>query len=146
MSSTSLCPYRILLVEDNDDHVWMFKRVMNQVAPDVELHVAGTGEAALRFLADPAGSIPDLIFLDINLGKLTGLQVLEKIKTDPGQIRRIPVIILTNSTSNIDILRAYDSYVAAYLAKPPENQELKKLLDSVIKLYEKAELPTRIQL
>ena len=145
MSSTFPSPYKILLVEDNDDHVWMFKRVMNRVAPEVNIEVAGTGEVALRCLAD-MNPLPDLIFLDINLGKLTGLEVLDRIKTDPGPLRRVPVIILTNSTSNIDILRAYDSYVAAYLAKPPEHQSLKELLDTALKFYEKAELPTRIQL
>lgn len=122
----------------------MFRRVMNRVAPAVDIQVAGNGELALRCLAE-MNPLPDLIFLDINLGKLTGLQVLDTLKADPGPVRRIPVIILTNSTSNIDILQAYDSSVAAYLAKPPEIQALKELLDTVIKLYEKAELPTRIQ-
>lgn len=143
MSSILPYRYRILLVEDNDDHQWMFQRVMKQVAPEVEVQIAGNGEAALTCLA-AAPELPDLIFLDINLGKMTGLEVLEKIKSSDGPQRRIPIVILTNSTSNLDILRAYDSSVAAYLAKPPEHNSLKELLDRVIRLYEKAELATRI--
>lgn len=135
-------PERVLLIEDNDDHVWMFQRVMGRVAPPVAVDVAINGEAALAYLAGP--TTPDLIFTDINLGRMNGLEVIEQVRGWGGPAARVPVIVLTNSRANRDILRAYDVAVAAYLTKPPQQAELQETLGRVIGLYERAELATQV--
>jgi len=86
------------------------------------VHVVGDGEEALAFLKRESSRVnaprPDLVLLDLNLPKVDGYQVLEAMKADP-VLRRIPVVVISGSRSEIDIARAYDQQVSAYLVKPP---------------------------
>jgi len=117
-------PLTILLVEDNRSHAELVKRsfeqhrVVNQIA-----HVTD-GEAALAYLsrrgpyADPATSPrPHVILLDLRLPKISGLDVLREIKTTT-ELRTIPVVILTTSTAERDVVRAYEQHANSYLVKP----------------------------
>jgi len=121
----------------------MFKRVMSRVAKATVMDLATSGEAALAYLAT---NVPDLIFTDINLGRMNGLEVIEQVRAKGGPAARVPVIVLTNSRANRDILRAYDVPVAAYLTKPPRQAELAETLSRVIGMYERAELPSQLQI
>jgi two-component system response regulator len=116
-----LQPVEVLLVEDDPGDELMTREAFEDNKIGNTLHVAHDGEEALDFLyrrgvhAD-APSV-DLILLDLNLPKYDGRQVLEKIKSDP-KLTHVPVVILTTSASEEDILRSYKLHANAYVTKP----------------------------
>ena len=87
-----------------------------------QLHVAEDGESALAFLRDDARPRPDLVLLDLNLPGIDGREVLEQIKGDPA-LAQIPVVILTTSRSEQDILAAYQNHTNCYIVKPLDLQQ-----------------------
>ena len=111
----------ILLVEDNPADVRLTIEALKDAKVSNKLHVAVDGVEALSFLrqegeyADSAR--PDLILLDLNLPKKDGLVVLSEIKEDES-LKHIPVVVLTSSSEEKDILAAYDHHVNAYVTKP----------------------------
>jgi len=111
----------ILLVEDDPGDVVLTKEALNGSKLTNVVHVAENGEQAMRFLRREApyedAPRPDLILLDLNLPRMDGREVLAAIKDDP-QLRRIPVVVLTTSEAEEDILRSYDLHANAYVTKP----------------------------
>jgi CheY-like chemotaxis protein len=83
----------------------------------LSLHVVGDGEEAMRFLRDQGQPRPALILLDLNLPRRGGLEVLAELKTDP-DLRAIPVVVLTTSQAEADIVRSYELHANAYVIKP----------------------------
>jgi len=124
MSRLRLKSAIILLVEDDPDDQKLTKRALEGSKLRNELRVVDDGEQALDYLfrrgklEDPEKSPrPDLILLDLNLPKLDGRAVLKEIKQSP-DLRRIPVVILTTSSQEEDILRSYELGVNSYITKP----------------------------
>jgi len=111
----------ILLVEDNPGDIDLTLIAFGESRLKNKINVVTDGEQALDYIYGRAPfeerQIPDIILLDINLPKKSGLEVLEILKQD-NQYRRIPVIMLTTSENEKDILSAYDKHVNAYLSKP----------------------------
>jgi CheY-like chemotaxis protein len=112
----------ILLVEDNPADVRLTQEALKEAAnATTRLHVAGDGVEALEFLHRQgefaSAPRPDLMLLDLNLPRVDGRQVLAEVKGHP-DLRRIPVVILTTSPSEDDILHAYDQHVNSYIRKP----------------------------
>lgn len=127
-------PFHILLVEDNEDHaeITMVTLQENHVANQVVW--VKDGAEALDYLfhrrtyADPVRHpVPGLILLDLKLPKVDGLEVLKEIKTEPS-LRRIPVVMLTTSSREEEILRSYDLGVNSYVTKPVQFTELSEKL------------------
>jgi two-component system, response regulator len=118
-------PY-ILLVEDNPDDVELTQRAFgkNHIANDVV--VMGDGEEASRFLFDEAArngrTLPQLILLDLNLPKVTGLELLQRIRADE-RTRLVPTVILTSSKQEEDLLSGYRLGVNSYVRKPVDFNE-----------------------
>ncbi|MBF6469029.1 response regulator [Nocardia beijingensis] len=114
-------PIDILLVEDDPGDELMTREAFEDNKIGNTLHVARDGEEALEFLyrqgRHPDAPRPDLILLDLNLPKYDGRQVLEKIKADP-DLAHIPVVVLTTSAAEEDILRSYRLHANAYVTKP----------------------------
>ncbi|MEU4837132.1 response regulator [Nocardia testacea] len=114
-------PIDILLVEDDPGDELMTREAFEDNKIGNTLHVAHDGQEALDFLyrAEPFADAPrpDLILLDLNLPKYDGRQVLEKIKADP-DLAHIPVVVLTTSAAEEDILRSYKLHANAYVTKP----------------------------
>jgi two-component system, chemotaxis family, response regulator Rcp1 len=106
----------ILLVEDNPDEVLLTQETLKDARVANRVHVASDGEKALEFVrrSEPR---PDLILLDLNLPRKDGREVLRELKADE-DLKRIPVIVLTTSASDRDLLEAYDKCVNAYVRKP----------------------------
>jgi len=120
----------ILLVEDNDDDVRLTKRALRQNNITNELVVVGDGAAALNYLQSasiPAdehtpAQLPAVVLLDLKLPKIDGLEVLRRIRADPA-LRRQPVVILTTSKEDQDIIRSYDLGANSYIRKPVDFEQ-----------------------
>jgi two-component system response regulator len=110
----------ILLIEDNPDDVKLTVRALQQNNIRNAIVVAADGQEALDHLQPPAGAVglrPALILLDINLPKLSGLDVLRQIRADPGT-RPLPVVVLTTSNEERDIVESYRLGANSYIRKP----------------------------
>lgn len=111
----------ILLIEDNEGDVRLTREALKEGRIRNRLHVVPDGEQALTFLrregAYAEAPRPDLILLDLNLPRLDGREVLAEIKADP-IFKQIPVVVLTSSRAEKDLLSAYDSHANCYITKP----------------------------
>jgi CheY-like chemotaxis protein len=117
----TLKPIDILLVEDDPGDVLMTREALEHHKVSNTLHVVSDGVEAIRFLRHEAPyanvPTPGLILLDLNLPRRNGQEVLAEIKQDP-ELRRIPVVVLTTSKADEDILRSYNLHANAYITKP----------------------------
>jgi CheY-like chemotaxis protein len=114
-------PIEILLVEDDPGDVLITTEALEQSKLVNNLHCVENGEEAVAFLrreGEYADAVrPDLVLLDLNLPRRDGREVLAEIKADP-ELRRIPVVVLTTSSAEEDVLRSYDLHANAYITKP----------------------------
>jgi CheY-like chemotaxis protein len=117
----SSLPIEVLLVEDDPGDVLMTQEAFEEHKVRNKLNVVQDGEEALAYLrregAHADAPRPDLILLDLNLPRVDGREVLQAIKEDP-DLRRIPVVVLTTSQADEDILRSYSLHANAYVTKP----------------------------
>jgi two-component system response regulator len=124
--------FRILLVEDNPADISLTKEALNRNEIVNEIYVVHNGVEALNFLEKKHR--PDLIFLDLNLPKMTGLEVLKEIK-EHEKYKRIPVIILTISNNEEDLIKAYDLHANCYINKPLEIKEFYAIMSSIVDFF-----------
>ncbi|HZM42317.1 MAG TPA: response regulator [Acidimicrobiales bacterium] len=121
MLAEAVRPIEVLLVEDDEGDVLMTREALKEGKVLNRLNVVGDGVEALAYLRREPGyadvTRPDLVLLDLNLPKRDGRQVLADVKTDP-DLRRIPVVVLTTSEAEEDVLRSYDLHANAYVTKP----------------------------
>lgn len=114
-------PLEILLVEDSPSDVAMTVAALQEGRIAIDLHVVGDGEDALAFLRRAPGyedaPRPDMVFLDLNLPRKDGREVLDELKND-ADLASIPVVVLTTSAADSDIARAYAAHANAYVTKP----------------------------
>lgn len=130
----------ILLIEDNPDHVILIKEALAVNNIINEIQVVGDGQEALDYLfrrgqyADPQKSPrPTLILLDIRLPRIDGQEVLKTIKSDP-ELKHIPVIVLTTTTQETEIVKSYRNGANSYITKPIDPQEFFNKIKN-LKLY-----------
>jgi two-component system response regulator len=113
----------VLLVEDDAGDVTMIEEAFGEFGVAVRLHVAEDGERAIDFLRRigefAAAPRPQLILLDLNLPRRSGLEVLEELKSDP-DLLSIPVVVLTTSAAPEDVVRSYALHANAYVTKPTD--------------------------
>lgn len=124
----------ILLVDDNEGDILLTREALEEAKIVNRISVAYDGIEAIRFLkAAPPFThrdTPDLILLDINLPKMDGKEVLSIIKSDP-ELRRIPVIMLTTSSSEKDILASYDNHANCYITKPVDLERFMEVVRTI---------------
>jgi CheY-like chemotaxis protein len=127
-------PIEILLIEDNPADVRLTKEAFKEARVRNNIHVVQDGDSALAFVQQKApyqdAPRPDLILLDLNLPKKDGREVLAEIKADP-KIQLIPVVILTTSDDEEDVLRSYNLNANAYLVKPIDVMRFIKMVQSL---------------
>ena len=127
-------PIEILLVEDSEPDVRLTMEALHEAKVRNRLSVAEDGVEALDFLRrqgpHAAAPRPDLILLDLNLPRKDGRQVLNEIKNDD-VLKRIPVVILTTSKSEEDVLRAYDLHANCYISKPVDFNRFMDVVRSI---------------
>jgi chemotaxis family two-component system response regulator Rcp1 len=107
---------QILLVEDNEGDIILTREALKEARIKNQLSIATDGQQALDVL-NAADCLPDLILLDINLPKIDGLEVLSIIKNDD-RLKMIPIIMLTTSSAEKDILECYKNYASCFITKP----------------------------
>lgn len=127
-------PLEVLLVEDDADDVKLTQEALRDSKVYVEMAVAPDGEEALqrlrregRFAGAPR---PDLILLDLNLPRLSGREVIAALKSDPG-LRSIPVVVLTTSEADSDIIRCYDLGANCYITKPVNFEQFRRIIKAI---------------
>lgn len=129
-----MVPVKILLVEDNEGDILLTTEALEDAKIINEIAIARDGQEAIHLLEDAAKTnrkgLPDLILLDINLPKRNGHEVLNWIKTDD-RIKHIPVIMLTTSSSEIDVTKAYNQYANCYIVKPVEVGNFLNVVSSI---------------
>jgi len=139
----------VLLVEDNPGDVRLTQEAFKEAKMSINLDVTMDGAEAIKFLRKEApyedSVIPDLILLDLNLPKKDGREVLKEIKTDD-MLKRIPVVVLTTSNAEQDIMKSYNLHVNCYINKPVD---FEKFFDIIQKIEEfwlsTAILPTMVR-
>lgn len=149
MINLKAAPAKILLVEDSEDDVDLVKLAIDKAKLIVDLSVVNDGEEALDYLYKKNryvdATVPDLILLDINMPGMNGLEVLHRVKSD-SFLKKIPVIMLTSSSEETDIIRSYDEHANCYLEKPLDF----KSFATMIKMFDEfwfsfVTLPTKVQ-
>jgi chemotaxis family two-component system response regulator Rcp1 len=124
-------PAEILLVEDNPGDVRLVQEALRESKIINQLHAVSDGKEALAFLRRQGSYAnarrPDLILLDLNLPRKDGREVLSEIKADP-DLRRIPVVIVTSSKAEDDVLKSYNHHANCYITKP---LDLEKFIEVV---------------
>jgi two-component system, chemotaxis family, response regulator Rcp1 len=124
----------ILLVEDNPGDIRLTQEALKEAKVKNQLHVAEDGVAAITFLRREGtyhnAPRPDLILLDLNLPKKDGREVLQEIKEDP-DLKRIPVVVLTTSRDEEDILKSYNLHANCYITKPVTLEELIQIVKNI---------------
>jgi chemotaxis family two-component system response regulator Rcp1 len=127
-------PIEILLVEDNPGDARLTREAFSQGTVPANMHHARDGEQAIAFLRRQGGyqdaPTPDLVILDLNLPRRSGREVLEDIKTDPG-LRQIPVIVLTSSQAQEDVLHSYRLHANCFITKPGDLETLIHVAHSI---------------
>ena len=131
-------PVEILLVEDNKGDVGLVEEVFEEAKIKNIIHVAEDGEEAMLYLHGEgkfSGSPrPDIILLDLNLPKKDGREVISEIKED-SNLKNIPIIVLTTSTAEKDILRAYELHANAYVTKPLDFDQFMNVVGSIVNFW-----------
>jgi CheY-like chemotaxis protein len=124
-------PIEILLVDDNDDDIVLLEESFSESKFLNLLHVVRDGEEALNYLHGEGpyrnAKLPGLVLLDINMPRMNGFEVLASMKADP-TLRMIPVVKLTTSTRDEDIVRSYDGGACSFVSKPVNFEKLKDVI------------------
>ena len=127
-------PIDILVVEDNPGDVRLMREALRDSKLLVNLNTVPDGVAALAYLLRQGkyaqAPRPDLILLDLNLPKMDGRAVLEEIKKDP-DLRRIPVVVITSSDAEEDIVKSYDRHANCYITKPVDLERFVAVVKSI---------------
>ena len=128
----------ILLVEDSAKDVRLIREVLSEQGGEHQLHVARDGSQALRMLlGEPEGEPPlrpDLVFMDVNLPKLNGPEVLSRIKENPA-LKSLPVLMLSTSRAERDVADCYARHANGYLVKPSSYDDFAELMACTLRYW-----------
>lgn len=131
-------PIDILVVEDNPGDARLIKEILHTNKSNYRLHIVEDGVEAMSFLKKEGMYSnfprPDLVFLDLNLPKKDGREVLAEIKSDE-DLKLIPVVIMTTSQAEEDILKAYSLHANCYVTKPLELDQFNATVKSIVEFW-----------
>lgn len=120
----------VILADDDQDHAFLFERILKKVDPDKRLTIAKDGSELLTLLST---TIPDLLFLDLNMPCKNGIECLREIRSNPN-LAHLPIIVYSSSSRMTDIQRAYINKADLYMVKPFHTDHLCNALSSVLKI------------
>jgi len=131
-------PAEILLVEDNRGDVLLASRAFRDGQIENHLNVANSAEEALKMLRREgpyAGRrLPDIVLLDLSLPRMSGRDLLEIVKADE-RLRQIPVVVLSSSSAEQDIVRSYDLHASAYVVKPIDLDKFRDVVSTIEQFF-----------
>jgi CheY-like chemotaxis protein len=130
----------ILLVEDDNVDIMTIKRALKEIAVVNPVVSVENGEVALSYLRDAASERPCIIFLDLNMPIMNGLEFLQVAKADLA-IKAIPVIVLTTSEEQLDKVSSFSLGVAGYMAKPVDYRRFVEMMRSIDLYWTVSEMP-----
>jgi CheY-like chemotaxis protein len=130
----------ILLVEDDRVDVISVKRAFRDLKISNPLEIASDGEEGLEFLTNPNNQAPCLILLDINMPRMNGIEFLKVVKTNES-LRRIPVIVLTTSRGDRELVDSFDYGVAGYMVKPANYLQFMEVMKAINLYWTISEIP-----
>jgi CheY-like chemotaxis protein len=134
MNTANGRPIEIMLVEDNPGDVRLTREALKEAKVRNNLSVVDDGVEAMKFLRREgiysAAPRPDIVLLDLNLPRKDGRQVLAEVKADP-DLKRIPVVILTTSRAEEDILKTYDLHANCFISKPVDFEQFIRVIQSI---------------
>jgi two-component system, chemotaxis family, response regulator Rcp1 len=139
----------VLFVEDNPGDWRLYEKVFSAASPEARLSVVADGDAALAYLGQEAPyenvARPDLMIIDLNLPRRDGRELLSKLKAD-STFRTIPVIVITSSDAETDIIKSYELHANCFLTKPLNLDEFLRTLEATAKFWlTVARLPGRVR-
>ena len=130
----------ILLIEDDRVDAMTVQRALKEIKITNRLDMVGNGEEALAFLRDPENDKPCIILLDLNMPRMNGIEFLQVAKQDDA-LRRIPVVVLTASREEQDMVDSYNLGVAGYMVKPVDYVQFVELVKAIDLYWTLSELP-----
>jgi len=134
MMTEGVSPIKILLVEDNPGDARLAQEALKEAKMANDIHWVDDGVKAMEFLRRQGeyqdAPRPDVVLLDLNLPRMDGREVLAEIKTDP-DLKRIPVVVLTVSEAEEDILRSYNLHANCYITKPLELDRFMEVVQQI---------------
>lgn len=128
----------ILLLEDDQIEIMKFQRALSKLESDAKVIPTSNGEQALQWLGETP-ELPDVIFLDLNMPRLNGLEFLAILKADD-RLKFIPTVVLTTSSNKKDLLACYEIGVAGYILKPLQYADYVTRIGAVLSYWENNEL------
>jgi CheY-like chemotaxis protein len=132
----------ILLVEDDSVDAMTVKRALKDVGANKTIAHTTNGEDALNYLRDESNKKPCLIFLDLNMPKMDGIEFLKIIKNE-GSLRSIPVIVLTTSKNAHDIIESFQLSVAGYMVKPVDYNQFVQTMGAIKDYWSLSRMPDK---
>ena len=127
-------PAQVLLVEDNEDDVELTLEALKDSAVRMDIHVVSDGKAAMDYLRGKGEFAdrprPDLVLLDLNLPIMDGREVLKEIRQDP-ELTGLPVVVLTMSSAEEDICKAYELHANCYITKPVDFLKFAEIIKQI---------------
>ncbi len=121
-------PLRVLLTDDDEDDRLIFKEIMDEMDKDITVHMVNDGKQLMDFLTTENNPLPHIIFLDLNMPNMNGLECLQKIRSDE-KYSDISIAIYSTSTSKKDIDDTFSHGANIYITKPAVYSELKNVLE-----------------
>lgn len=149
MSDLASDPLKVLIVDDDPVDRELIKRAFKDSKANVALHFCESGASALKLLqrnkGGKSGFYPDACIFDINMPGLSGIELLDKIKSDPAS-RSLPVVMLSSSDDQKDIEASYAGNASSYVCKPDNYRELREMISAITRFWaETVSYPSRIQ-
>ena len=123
-------PIQILMAEDEENDVEFTRQAFKQARVLNALNVVSDGDEVFPYLQNPDKPTPDLILLDLNMPKMSGIEVLNKLKGHE-EYKKIPVVILTSSDSDSDVLKSYENHANCYVRKPIGYQQFGEIIAAI---------------
>jgi len=133
-------PKPILLVEDDSVDAMTVKRAMRDLKVDHSVIHLVNGEEAMKYLTSPDTEKPFVVLLDLNMPKMNGIEFLKAMKTHP-ELKTIPVIVLTTSKEQQDILGSFELGASGYMVKPVDYSKFVEILSKIVTYWNSSELP-----
>lgn len=133
-------PVRILLAEDDSDDQFLFTEALAQITTNTHLTIVGNGKKALDKLEEQKDPFPDIIFLDINMPIMDGIECLKKIRANH-TLKDIPCLIFSTSTTESVVEHTYKAGANLYVTKPTHYNKLVKIIEKVLQLNWKEYFP-----